>query len=51
MGTRGIFVVKQRFWNSAFPAVCLFSFVCVGLADSAVRADSSASLKELLRLK
>lgn len=42
-------VAKQKFQDFAFPAVCLC--VCVHLADSAVRADSSASLKELLRLR
>jgi len=54
LGARGIFVVKQRFLGFCFPRwlfvfVCLC--VCVRHADSAVGADSSASLKELLRLR
>lgn len=45
-GLRG----ESEVWGFWLPC-CLFVFVCDHLADSAIRADSSGSVKELLRLR
>lgn len=45
-GLRG----EAEIWGFWLPR-CLFVFVCDHLADSAIRADSCVSVKELLRLR
>lgn len=45
-GLRG----EAEIWGSWLPC-CLFVFVCDHLADRAIGADSSVSVKELLSLR